>query len=292
MTKTTGLDSPYILEGTSENFAALVLENSARGPVLVNYWSPKAGPCLRLYPILDKLIHEFEGKMLLINVNADEHKRPAFDYGVNSLPTIKLFRNREVAETLHGYQPESDLRNVLVKYLPRPSDTAIREALQAYERGDNQGALVLLADAAMDDDQNLRVPMTMAKLLMRDNRHTEAYQLLAALPGTQREEPEIRDLHVHLGFLLTARDAPAEEVLKRKIANDPRDLVARHRLCALKLVKDDYEGAMELLLEIMRVDDQYADGVGRKGLLSLFKLPGVDQALATRYRKKMHEFSH
>lgn len=69
-------------------------------------------------------------------------------------------------------------------------------------------------------------------------------------------------------------------------------MIARHQLCALKLVEDDYEGAMELLLEIMRVDDQYANAVGRNDLLSLFKLPGVDQALVTRYRKKMHEFSH
>ena len=64
MTKKTGLESPYILAGSSENFAALVLENSTLGPVLVNYWSPKAGPCLRLYPILDNLIHEFAGKMI------------------------------------------------------------------------------------------------------------------------------------------------------------------------------------------------------------------------------------
>ncbi len=68
-------DSPLIFDGTEENFEALVLENSILGPVLVNYWSPKAGPCLRLYPVLDKLIHEFGGKFLLVNVNTDKHRR-------------------------------------------------------------------------------------------------------------------------------------------------------------------------------------------------------------------------
>ena len=292
MTKKTGLEAPYILAGSSENFAALELENSTLGPVWVNYWSPKAGPCLRLYPILDKLIHEFAGKMLLIKVNVDEHNSHAQDYGVNSLPTLKLFHNRAVAETLHGYQPESELRNALARYLPRSSDPAIQEAIQVYQKGNKQRALALLADAAIEDAQNLRIPTTLAKLLMRDHRHSEAYRLLAALPGPQRKQPEIRDLLVHLGFLLMARDAPDEEIVKRKVANEPRDLVARHQLCALRLLKDHYEQAMELLLEIMQINDQYADGVGRKGLLSLFNIPGVDRALVSQYRKKTHEYSH
>ena len=58
------LESPWILEATADNFAALVLDNSARGPVLVNFWSPSVEPCLRLYPLLDKLVHEFSGRML------------------------------------------------------------------------------------------------------------------------------------------------------------------------------------------------------------------------------------
>jgi len=53
------VNSPYIHAGTSDNFSALVLENSAKGPVLVNFWSRKAGPCLRLHPILDQLIRQF-----------------------------------------------------------------------------------------------------------------------------------------------------------------------------------------------------------------------------------------
>ncbi len=88
MTRISSLDSPYIFEGTRDKFDALVLDNSEKGPVLVNFWSPKAGPCLRLYPILDKLVHEFKGKFLLINLNTDEQASVARQYGVNSLPTV------------------------------------------------------------------------------------------------------------------------------------------------------------------------------------------------------------
>ncbi len=45
----------YIVDANAENFNKLVLENSRSGPVLVNYWSPRAGPCLKLWPTLQKV---------------------------------------------------------------------------------------------------------------------------------------------------------------------------------------------------------------------------------------------
>lgn len=61
--------------------------------MLVNFWSRKAGPCLRQYPILDKLIHDYAGRVPLINIDADEEISVAKDYGISSVPTLKLFRH-------------------------------------------------------------------------------------------------------------------------------------------------------------------------------------------------------
>ena len=65
------IDSPYIIAATSNNFKPLVIENSKQGPVLVNFWSQKAGPSLRQYPVLDQIVHHYDGRLLLINVDAD-----------------------------------------------------------------------------------------------------------------------------------------------------------------------------------------------------------------------------
>jgi len=48
----------FIYDATDENFAQLVIENSSKGPVLVNYWSKKVGPCIRQYPVLEKLAQD------------------------------------------------------------------------------------------------------------------------------------------------------------------------------------------------------------------------------------------
>ena len=94
--------SPYVFDATAENFRTLVLENSDKGPVLVNYWSPRAGPCLMLMPRLIRLVTEFGGSFLLVMLNTDDLGRLAREHGVNSLPTIKIFRRGKVVDTLHG----------------------------------------------------------------------------------------------------------------------------------------------------------------------------------------------
>lgn len=84
--------SPYVFDATAENFQTLVLENSDKGPVLVNYWSPHAGPCLMLMPRLVRLAGEFSGRFLLVMLNIDFLGRLARDHGVTSIPTVKVFR--------------------------------------------------------------------------------------------------------------------------------------------------------------------------------------------------------
>lgn len=280
------LDSPFVKEGTGENFQSLVIENSRRGPVLLNFWSPKAGPCLRLYPVLDKVIHQLGGRVLLVNINTDQHRSLAREADITSLPTLKLFADGAPIETLHGYQNETELLAVLKRHLSRESDTALVEALRTYQSGDPERALMALADAALEDPENLRIPLTLAKLLVRESRPDNAFKLLSSLPAKQREEPEIRDLWVHLGFMLAAQDAPEQASLEQRIDTDPEDLEARYLLCAQRLVHDDYPRALDLLIEILHSAPDYRNGIARKALLALFNMLD-DPELIARYRAQM-----
>ncbi|HHO59295.1 MAG TPA: co-chaperone YbbN, partial [Thiotrichales bacterium] len=95
--------SRFIIEATQDNFNEAVLSNSHKGPVLVNYWADNAGPCLRLWPVLEKLANDYAGQFLLVNVDTNDQRQLAQEYGVNSVPTVKLFVNGEVVEQVHGY---------------------------------------------------------------------------------------------------------------------------------------------------------------------------------------------
>jgi putative thioredoxin len=285
-------DLRHVFEGTEENFASLVLENSARGPVLVNYWASWAGPCHKLWPVLEKLVGDYGGKFLLVNVNTDGQKRLASDYAVTSLPTLKLFRHGKAVETVHGPQPEPELRKIIDKYAARASDATLAAAVRTYRQGDIEGAVRLLRQAEAADPENPRVPVTLAKLLMRHGKHAEARELLGLLPAEFQQDPEVSAMFAHLGFIELAQDSPPMETLERAVAADPGNSEARHRLSALKLLQDDYAGAMEQLLEIVRRDRSFRDGAARKGLLAVFRLLGPDSELAKRYRALLFNAIH
>lgn len=277
----------YIFDATHESFGELVLGNSRKGPVLVNYWSPGAGPCLKLWPVLEKLANEYAGRFLLVNVNTDKYAGLARDYGVNSVPTVKVFRDEKAVEVIHGAHSEAAFRALIDRYIARPSDAAVVEAVTRYQQGDTARAFLLLQQAAGADPGNTRIPITHAKLLFQTGDYAQAEQLLRSLPGQLQKQEEVSTLLAHLGFVRTAQGAPGLEDLEQAIAENPEDLEARYQLSAIKLLEDDYEPAMQQLLEIIRRDRDFDEGVGYKGMMAIFTMLGKDSELVQRYRQRM-----
>ncbi len=279
----------FVFDATSDNFRTLVLANSEKGPVVVNFWSPRAGPCLMLMPRLLKLAEEFGGQFLLVRLNTDEHGRLARDWGVTSIPTTKVFRHGKVVDTLHGAESEASVRAFLRKHVGGESSGLRAAAFKAFEGGDTAGAASLAAQAALAEPDNPQAPLDVAKLLLLQGRYAQAETLLAALPETLRSRPEVRALQAHAGFLGAAREAPPVETLEQAIAADPGDLEARYRLAAVSLTRDNYDTALAQLLEIARRDSRYRDGVGRLGLLALFDLLGEQDPRTRHYRDELQK---
>lgn len=284
--------SPYIHNATAENFRALVLENSEKGPVLVNYWSPRADPCLLLMPWLTGLADEFGGRFLLVLLDTDEFGALARDQGINSIPTVKVYRRGQVVDTLHGAESEASLREFIGRHVARAATPLHSAALQAYQQGDLDQAVSLAAEAALEHPDQPQIPMDLAKLLMLSGRFEQADELLRCMPPAAKENRELRNLAAHLGFIRAAQGAPPIGALESAVAQDPTDLEARFQLAAIKVVRDDYEGAIVQLLEITRRDPKYRQGMGRHSLLALFDMLGDDDERVQRYRARMMDALH
>jgi len=191
-----GLDSPFIHTATDDNFLKLALENSDSGPVLLNFWSKKTGPCLRLYPILDKVIHHYKGGMLLVNIDVDTEFKVTKEYGIASVPTLKILRKQKIVDTLFGHQSENDLRNSLDKYVSSISDQALVQALTKYTEGQQSTTLELIATAIVADPDNMKLPTTMCKILIHEDRYKDAAKLLDSLPNMVKESKSIAKLQI------------------------------------------------------------------------------------------------
>lgn len=284
--------SPYVFDASAENFNRLVLENSHKGPVLVHFWTPKAGPCFILMPRLVKLAAEYGGKFLLVMLNADELPELARRFDVNSVPTVKFFWRGEVAHTIHGADPDSSFREVLDRFIAGDANRAHALGVAAWQAGNVQQARMLLANAAMAEPENLAIPRDLAKLLWAEGEGEQALKLLDSLPPEARADAAIAPLYAHLNLAEAARRAPPLDDLNGRITQNPDDLDARYQRAAVLLAADDLSGAMEQLLAITRTDRGFRHDIGRTSLLALFDLLGSVHPLTRQYRQALSESLH
>jgi len=99
------------LEFTDDNFQNEVLD--ADQPVLVDFWAEWCGPCRMLAPVIDELATEFDGKAKIGKVDIDANRDAAVNYGIQSIPSIIIFKNGEVVNKFVGISPKDDLANAL-----------------------------------------------------------------------------------------------------------------------------------------------------------------------------------
>ena len=101
-------------ETSSETFQADVLETKDI-LVIVDFWAPWCAPCQMQGPILDELSGELEGKVKIYKLNVDNNTEIASQYGIMSIPALKVFKNGEVVEEMVGVHRKDQLMEVIEK---------------------------------------------------------------------------------------------------------------------------------------------------------------------------------
>ncbi|MEJ2631270.1 MAG: thioredoxin [Acidihalobacter sp.] len=284
-------ETPYLYDVTQADFEQLVLARSHEVPVLVDFWADWCGPCRMLAPVLHKLAEDFGGQLIVAKVNSDAEQALSQQYGIRSLPTVKLFRNGAVVDEFMGVQPESAIRAILERHVPRESDNGREQALEIWRSGDAATAAVMLKEVAEQDPDNTQIVPDLARVLLAQGEADEAERLLRSLPANRAEDADIKRLLASAHFSRLIKDAPAADALKERVDADPKDFAALEQLAARWILESNYEAGMDALLQIMRGDRKYNDDAGRRGLLAAFELLGDDERV-TPYRRQMFNLLH
>jgi len=103
--------SENVCEFSDASFDSEVLQSAE--PVLVDFWAPWCAPCRMITPVIEELATENAGTVKIGKLNIDESPRTAQQYGVNSIPTLLLFKNGDVDERWVGVQTKAKLQQAL-----------------------------------------------------------------------------------------------------------------------------------------------------------------------------------
>ena len=282
--------SPFIIDATSENFQQ-VLESSYKVPVLLDFWAGWCQPCQALMPILARLAEEYQGKFLLAKLNTEEEQELTAQFGIRSIPTVKLFRDGQPVDEFMGALPEQAIRKFLDRHVARESDAQVAEARERLLAGDVDGAIALLHETRQADPDNPRLTLTLAEAQAAKGDIAAAEATLGSLPVDERDKPEVAALRGRLFFEGQVAGAPATDELEAKLGADPHDAQSLFQLALRKVVEQDYETAMDLFLKLMQQDRSFGDDAGRRGLLQVFELLGDDPRVGL-YRRRMASLLH
>lgn len=97
------------IEITDQNFEVEVLKSDK--PVLVDFWAVWCGPCKMIAPIVEQLAAEYEGRLKVGKLDVDNNQQSAIKYGVRSIPTLLIFKDGKVVDTIIGAVPKPMIVN-------------------------------------------------------------------------------------------------------------------------------------------------------------------------------------
>lgn len=285
-------ESPYVFEVTQHNFATVVVENSQRVPVLVDFWADWCQPCQTLTPLLTKLAQEYRGGFILAKVNADAEQGLAGHFRVRSLPTVMVVWQGQIVDQMVGVQPESAYRAVIDQLRASPGDQIVEQVNALWQHGRQKQAIELLREALKHDPDRVELKVTLADKLIQLDRGEEARTLLQSLPAEERDRQPASGLLARLQFADLAQGAPDLATLEAQVRAKPDDCAARRQLAARYVLAGDYEAALEQFMDILRRDPKFGDEAGRKGLIALFEMLGNENPLVIAYRRRMFSLLH
>ncbi len=87
------------------------------GLVLVDCWAPWCGPCRVVAPLLDQLSSEYAGRLKIVKLNVDENPATASQYGIQSIPTMLLFRQGNLVDKLVGALSKGEIERHINSHL-------------------------------------------------------------------------------------------------------------------------------------------------------------------------------
>ncbi|MDX1666654.1 MAG: thioredoxin [Saprospiraceae bacterium] len=255
------------------NFEREVIKQSYKKPVLVDFWAPWCGPCRTLGPVIESLAEKHADKWDLVKVNTEEEMELAQQYGIRSIPNVKLFHRGELIAEFSGAMPAPSIEKWLDQHLPDERKDQLAALLERLDRGTDPEAVAQLEDFVGENPEVQEARTALAKQLIFSDPERAEKLVEDIKPGNPHYEA-VEDLRELSRLIrLEGNGHAAGDVL----------LQAKHAL-----EQRDFEQAIQKVIEATTIDKNYRDDLPRKAAIALFRTLGEHHPLTREYRPKFN----
>ena len=270
------------IDATSSTFPEVVLEQSKKHPVIVDFWAPWCGPCRSLGPTLERLAQEADGAWSLVKINTDEHQELAATFRIQGIPAVKAFVNGDVVDEFTGALPEPQIRAWLDGFLPKPAEEAAARALEFFSNGAINEGRIELEDAEALDPSNPLVLVAQAHLSIANGEIQQAQEIIEKLRG----EPKVESLVAAIRVQLQGAAVGDIDAIRTKIDENPNDFASHMDLGHALMAQNQIEEAFgSWLLVVSKSEDPLRDNA-RQAMVDAFNALGRNEVTDT-WRSKL-----
>ncbi len=279
--------SPYIVDVTVANFEEAVVKKSAEVPVIIDFWAPWCAPCRQLAPILEKLVAEANGKLILAKVNTDEEQQLAMAFGIQSIPVVVAFSQGQPVADFMGVRSEAEIRTWLEQLIPSPAQQLVADGYK-LEATDPKAAEAKYREALalLPEDDAIRIRI--AAVLLAQGRLDECAVIIQQLEQRDYSEPEAQRIKSELDVRQSAAETGGVEAARKAAEGDPANPILKIRLADALAAAQQHRKALEILLELVTQDRTSPAGAEAKDtMLKIFQMLGPASELTGEFRRKL-----
>lgn len=272
------MTSEYIIDVNESDFEYEVLAYSQNTPVVVDFWATWCRPCKTLSPLLETIAYEAMGSFRLAKVDVDANPNLALQFGVRTVPTVKAFSGADVVGEFVGLQPEDRIRKFISNITPPSRDSLAFEKanslLANHEWNEAEESFLELVEQYPDRPEIL---IGLAKAQLGQGNPFDPLLILRNFPSSKQ-------------YAAAERLIPYAEALgylKQNNLPQENDLDFAFSNCIRLASRNNIPAALDGLMEILRQNKRYRNGVAQKTILALFELLGEDHELTRAYRTEL-----
>ena len=282
-----------IKDVNEDTFMDDVIEASKSSPIVVDFWAPWCGPCKTLGPALEAEVKATNGKIKMVKIDIDQNQNLASQMRIQSIPAVFAFVDGQPIDGFMGAKAPSELKVFIEKLLEKVTDdegdlseaiAVADEMLEAEEFDDAAETF----EAILGEDPNSSLAFVgLFKSKMGARKISDAKKMLEEIPDTLRNKPEILALQAQIELTNQAEGIGELNDLRKLLSTDVNNHQVRFDLALALFTKGETSEAIQELLTIFRVDQEWNDDAARQQLFKFFDILGGEDPITLSGRRQL-----